>query len=168
MFAADIPNEKQGDGVEAHERARWIDLDEADERIIDCLKQDARMPFSEMARRLGVSPGMVRQRYQRLVKEGVLHVTAITNRLVLGHAAMAMIGIKADLARLEQIAGEIGRFDEVIYIVVLAGSFDLLAEVSCRSNQDLLDFLQLKLGRVDGVRDFETFTHLKIVKEVYN
>ena len=72
------------------------------------------MPFSEIARRLNVSAGMVRQRYQRLQDAGVLQVVAVTNPLKIGYHTMALIGVKADGKHLREIAGEIAQFEEVI------------------------------------------------------
>jgi len=125
------------------------------------------MPFSEIARRLDVSPGMIRQRFQRLVREKALQVTVVTNRLALGDSMMALVGIKADSSRLDEIAEEIARQDEVIYLVALAGNYNLLAEVGCHDHQHVLRFLT-RLGSISGVRDFETFVHLKIIKEIYS
>ncbi len=125
------------------------------------------MPFSEIARRLDVSPGMVRQRFNRLVEMGVLQVAVISNRLVLGHSFMAILSIDVDPGRVQEVAEAIAEFDEVIYLVVLAGTFNVMAEVSCRDGDHLLEFLEQRLGRLDGVRRFESFVHLRIVKEVY-
>ena len=143
-------------------------LDEIDRQIILALKEDGRVPFARIAQHLGVSPGMIRQRYYRLVEEGVLQVVAVTNPLLMGYSTMALIGVKADGNRLEEIAREIAAFDEVIYLVLCTGTYDLLVEVVCRNNAHLLDFLTNRLYGVEGVRDTETFIYLKIVKEIYS
>ena len=143
-------------------------LDDIDRYIIRTLKEDGRTPLSQIAQQLGVSTGMIRQRYQRLVKEGVVQVVAVTNPMVLGFSTMANIGIKVDGRRLYEIAEQIAEFEEVIYLVLTAGAYDLLAEVICRDNAHLLDFLTNRLYAVDGVRETETFMYLQIVKEVYS
>ncbi|MBU2601401.1 MAG: Lrp/AsnC family transcriptional regulator [Actinobacteria bacterium] len=144
-----------------------LELDEADERVLELLSEDPRMSFAEMARRLNVSAGMVRLRFQRLQKAGVVRIVAITNPLLTGGSLMVMIGAKVDMARVEQIAAEISEYDEVVYLAVLAGSFDLLLEARFRDHAHLLDFLSHRLGTIDGVRDSEVFTNLRIVKETY-
>jgi Lrp/AsnC family transcriptional regulator for asnA, asnC and gidA len=145
-----------------------IRLDDIDLDIIRMLKRDGRTPFAQIAQRLGVSTGMIRQRYQRLVKEGVLQVVAVTNPLLLGFSTMAMIGIKVDGARLQQVAEEIAALEEVIYLVLTAGAYDLFAEVVFRDNDHLLDFLTTRLRPIEGIRETETFMYLKIVKEIYS
>ena len=150
--------------VELKERAK---VDGTDLQIIRYLSKDGRTPFTQIAKELGVSTGMIRQRYKRLVKEGVLQIVAITNPLLMGFATMAQIGVKADVSRLEEIAEEIAAFDEVIYLVLLTGSYDLHVEVVCRDKTHLLNFLTKKLHAVEGVKEAETFMYLRIAKENY-
>lgn len=142
-------------------------LDETDLKIIEALQQDGRVAFAQIAEQLGVSPGMIRQRYGRLVEQGFLKVVAITNPLRMGYKAMAMIGIRADGSKLLDVAEKVSRLDEVIYMVVSSGRFDIFAEVVCRDHEHLLQFITEKLSTIDGVRESESFMHLKIVKEVY-
>ena len=142
-------------------------LDNTDLAIVEALKKDGRVAFAQIAERLGVSPGMIRQRYNRLVDHGFLKVVAITNPLRMGYKTMAMIGIRVDGSKLLDIADKVSRLEEVIYMVISSGRFDIFAEVVCRDHEDLLRFLTEKLSTIDGVRESESFMHLKIVKEVY-
>jgi len=142
-------------------------IDDFDRQIIGALKEDGRMPFARIADRLGVSPGMVRQRVHRLIQDGVLQIVAVTNPLLMGYHTMALIGVKADGNRLREIARQIASFGEVIYLVLCTGTYDLLVEVVCHDSAHLLRFLTERLYAVEGVRDTETFIYLDIVKEVY-
>ena len=142
-------------------------LDETDLKIIETLRKDGRVAFAQIAEQLSVSPGMIRQRYNRLVDMGYLKVAAITNPLRMGLKTMAMIGVRVDGDKMLQVAEQIAAFDEVVYIVIVSGRYDILAEVFCRDHAELLTFLTEKLSRVDGVRETESFMHLKIVKEIY-
>ena len=142
-------------------------LDEIDRQIIDALQRDGRVAFAQIAEQLSVSPGMIRLRYNRLVEQGVLKVVAITNPLRMGFKTMAIIGIRADGSKLLQVAEKISGLEEVIYLVISSGRFDLFAEVVCRDHEDLLRFITEKLSTIDGVRESESFIHLKIFKEVY-
>ncbi len=142
-------------------------LDEVDCRIIAALQQDGRMPLAQIAEALNVSPGMIRMRYNRLVETGMLRVAAITNPLRIGYETMAMIGIKADGGKLIEVADKIAALEEVVYLILVSGSYDILAEVVCRNQDHLLEFLTKRLYQIDGVRESESFIHLKIVKEIY-
>jgi len=125
------------------------------------------MSFAEIARRLDVSAGMVRERYHRLVQNGFLQVVAVTNPLRAGYQMMTLIGIKVDGNRLHEVARQIAVFDEVIYLVLCTGTFDLLVEVVCHDHADFLQFLSERLRTIEGVRDTQSFVYLDIVKEVY-
>jgi Lrp/AsnC family transcriptional regulator for asnA, asnC and gidA len=123
--------------------------------------------FAQIAKKLNVSPGMIRVRFNRLAKLDVLKVVAITNPLRMGYSTMAMIGIRTDGERMLEVAEKVSAFDEVIYLIVVSGRYDIMAEVVCRDHADLLRFLTEKLYKVEGVRESESFMHLKIQKEVY-
>lgn len=142
-------------------------LDDTDLAIIDALQKDGRVAFAQIAEQLAVSPGMIRQRYGRLVDQGFLKVVAITNPIRMGYKTMAMIGIRVEGSKLLDVAEKISKLDEVIYQVISSGRFDIFAEVVCRDHEDLLRFITEKLSTIDGVRESESFMHLKIVKEVY-
>lgn len=142
-------------------------LDEVDLKILEALREDGRMPFAQIAEKLDVSPGMIRIRYNRLLEMGLLKVVAITNPLRMGYKAMAMIGVRTDGERMLEVADKIAEFEEVVYLVVTSGRYDLMVEVFCRDHADLLRFITEKLYRIQGVRDSESFLQLKIVKEVY-
>jgi len=142
-------------------------LDQIDQYIIDAMRKDGREAFAQIAEKLNVSPGMVRQRYNRLVELGYLKVVAVTNPLMMGMRTMALIGIHTDGLKMLQVAEEISKIDEVVYLVLVSGRYDIICEVFCRDHEDLLRFLTEKLAKIDGIRETESFIHLKIVKEIY-
>jgi Lrp/AsnC family transcriptional regulator, regulator for asnA, asnC and gidA len=142
-------------------------LDDIDRHIIEAMRQDGRVAFAQIAKKLNVSPGMIRVRYNRMVKIGLIRVVAITNPLRMGYTTMTMIGIRTEGDKMLSVAQKVAEFDEVIYLIVVSGRYDIIAEVVCRDHADLLRFLTEKLYRVEGVRESETFVHLKIEKEVY-
>lgn len=142
-------------------------LDEIDLAIIEALRKDGRAAFAQIAEQLNVSAGMIRLRYNRLAEQGYLRVVAITNPLRMGYKSMAMIGLRVDGPKLLEAAEKISKLDEVVYLVVTSGRFDIFAEVVCRDHDHLLDFITNKLSVIDGVRDSESFMHLKIAKEIY-
>jgi Lrp/AsnC family transcriptional regulator, regulator for asnA, asnC and gidA len=142
-------------------------LDDIDLKIIEALRKDGRVAFTQVAEQLGVSPGMIRQRYNRLVDQGFLKIVAITNPVRMGFRTMALVGIRADGSKLLEVAEKVSRLEEVIYLIVTSGRFDIFAEVVCRDHEDLLRFMTEKLSTIDGVRETESFMHLKIAKEIY-
>jgi Lrp/AsnC family transcriptional regulator, regulator for asnA, asnC and gidA len=138
-----------------------------DKRIIEHLQQDGRRPFTQIAADLGVSEAAVRARTNRLVERGILQVVGVTDPLKLGFQQQAMIGVRCESNRLLAVSEAVSAFPEVDYVVITAGTFDLLIEVVCENNEALLQFLTEKLRAVDGVRDTETFVYLRMVKQTY-
>ena len=144
-----------------------VSLDAIDQHILDAMRKDGRAAFAQIAGRLKVSPGMIRQRYNRLVNMGFLKVVAISNPLQRGFKTMALVGIRTDGNKMLEVADAVSKLKEVVYLVVVSGRFDIMAEVVCRDHEDLLEFITDKLYAIEGVREAETFMHLKIVKEIY-
>jgi Lrp/AsnC family transcriptional regulator, regulator for asnA, asnC and gidA len=140
-------------------------IDEIDQRIIEALQLDGRRPFTKLAAELGISEASVRQRVSNLINNQVMQIVAITNPLQMGYSLACMIGIRVSGERLLEVAEEVAAFDEVIYLIVCAGSFDMLAEVVCRDNDHLLSFLTEKLYKVPGVQQTETFMYLRVTKD---
>jgi Lrp/AsnC family transcriptional regulator, regulator for asnA, asnC and gidA len=138
-----------------------------DKRIIEHLQQDGRRPFTQIAADLGVSEAAVRARTNRLVERGILQVVGVTDPLKLGFQQQAMIGVRCERDRLLQVAEAVSAFAEVDYVVITAGTFDLLIEVVCENNEALLRFLTERLRAVEGVRETETFVYLRMVKQTY-
>jgi len=140
-------------------------IDEIDLRIMEALQQDGRRPFTKIAADLGVSEASVRQRVAHLINTQVMQIVAITNPIKMGYSLASMIGIRVSGDRLLEVAQEIATFDEVIYLIICTGSFDLLAEVVCRDNDHLLNFLTEKLYKVPGVLQAETYMYLRVEKQ---
>jgi Lrp/AsnC family transcriptional regulator for asnA, asnC and gidA len=142
-------------------------LDEISKAIIEQLQLDGRRSYAAIGKAVGLSEAAVRQRVQRLTEAGVMQVVAVTDPLELGFDRQAMIGIKAE-GSLEPIADELAKMDEVEYVVVTAGSFDILAEVLCESDEHLLQVLSERVRQIPGVKATETFVYLKLVKQTYS
>jgi Lrp/AsnC family transcriptional regulator for asnA, asnC and gidA len=142
-------------------------LDDTSKLIIEQLQVDGRRSYAAIGKAVGLSEAAVRQRVQRLTDAGVMQVVAVTDPLELGFARQAMIGIKAEGA-LEPIADELAKMDEIEYVVITAGSFDLLAEVLCESDEHLLRVLSERIRAIEGVKVTETFVYLKLVKQTYS
>jgi len=142
-------------------------LDDVSKGIIEQLQQDGRRPYAAIGKAVGLSEAAVRQRVQRLLDNGVMQIVAVTDPLELGFARQAMIGITVE-GPLEPVADELAQMDEIDYVVVTAGGFDLLAEVVCESDEHLLDVLSNRIRTISGVRATESFVYLKLRKQTYS
>ncbi|HJP89426.1 MAG TPA: Lrp/AsnC family transcriptional regulator [Candidatus Limnocylindrales bacterium] len=145
---------------------RRDELSPLDKRVIEHLQQDGRRPFTQIASDLGVSEAAVRARTNRLVERGILQIVGVADPDKLGFQ-QALIGIRCEPGRLLDVAEALASMPEVDYVVVTAGRFDVLIETVAEDNEGLLRFLADRLQRVDGVRDTETFSYLRLVKQTY-
>lgn len=135
--------------------------------IIAQLQQDGRRSYSAIGKVVGLSEAAVRQRVQRLTETGVMQIVAVTDPLQLGFARQALIGIKVR-GPVRRVADEITGLDEVDYVVVVSGPYDLLVEAVCSSNEELLELVSEKIRRMDGVESTETFMYLELLKQTYS
>jgi Lrp/AsnC family transcriptional regulator for asnA, asnC and gidA len=141
-------------------------LDSANRAIIEALQKDGRRPYGAIAEEVGLSEAAVRRRVQRLRESGVIQIVAVTDPLQLGFTRQALVGIQAE-GDVRQIAAKVVAIPEVDYVVMCAGSFDLLAEVVCEDDDSLLRLLNDSIRSISGVRSTETFLYLKLAKQTY-
>jgi Lrp/AsnC family transcriptional regulator, regulator for asnA, asnC and gidA len=141
-------------------------LDAANRAIIEALQKDGRRPYGAIAEEVGLSEAAVRRRVQRLRENGVIQIVAVTDPLQLGFTRQALVGIQVE-GDVRQIAAKIVAIPEVDYVVMCAGSFDLLAEVVCEDDDSLLKLLNDSVRSIPGVRSTETFLYLKLAKQTY-
>jgi Lrp/AsnC family transcriptional regulator for asnA, asnC and gidA len=142
-------------------------LDEVSKAIIEQLQQDGRRAYAAIGKVVGLSEAAVRQRVQRLLEQGAMQIVAVTDPLELGFHRQAMVGITAE-GELEAIADELAQMEEIDYVVITAGSFDLLAEVVCESDEHLLEILSGRIRTIPGVKSTESFVYLKLRKQTYS
>lgn len=142
-------------------------LDDVAKAIIEELQQDGRRSYAAIGKVVGLSEAAVRQRVQRLIDGGVMQVVAVTDPLQLGFARQAMIGIRVQ-GELGPVADEVAQIPEVDYVVVTAGSYDLLVEVVCESDEALLQLLDRKIRTMPQVVSTETFMYLELRKQTYS
>jgi len=140
--------------------------DDVSKQIIEQLQQDGRRSYAAIGKAVGLSEAAVRQRVQRLQDGGVMQIVAVTDPLTLGFRRQAMIAIKTD-GDLEKVAGQLADMEEIDYVVITAGSFDVLAEVVCEDDDQLLEILG-RLRAVPSVTSTETFVYLKLRKQTYS
>lgn len=148
-------------------RPRSVSLDDVSKGIIEQLQEDGRRSYAEIGKAVGLSEAAVRQRVQKLTDAGVMQVVAVTDPMQLGFYRQAMIGLKVTGDTLV-VAEDLARMPAIDYVVLTAGSFDILAEVVCENDDDLIELLNRRIRAIDGVLSTETFVYLKLHKQFYN
>jgi Lrp/AsnC family transcriptional regulator, regulator for asnA, asnC and gidA len=164
-IAAEMRNSNHDDPASRRSR-RQDELSALDKKIIEHLQADGRRPFTQIASALEVSEAAVRARTNRLVERGFLQIVGVADPEKLGFQ-QALIGVRCEPGKLLDVASALAALDEIDYVVITAGRYDILIEAVAEDNEALLHFLNDRLQRIDGVRDTETFTYLRLVKQTY-
>jgi Lrp/AsnC family transcriptional regulator, regulator for asnA, asnC and gidA len=142
-------------------------LDDVSKAIIEQLQADGRRSYAAIAKSVGLSDAAVRQRVQRLLDSEVMQIVAVTDPLQLGFTRQAMVGIRAE-GDTQLVADRLADISAVDYVVTTAGSFDLIIEVVCEDDDELLDLVSRRIRTLPGVVSTETFVYLKLNKQHYN
>jgi len=143
-----------------------IVLDGVSRHIIEQLQQDGRRSYAAIGKAVGLSEAAVRQRVQRLIDVGAMQIVAVTDPMSLGFRRQTMIGIRCN-GDLQRIADLLSGMEAIDYVVITAGSFDLLIEVVCEDDDQLLEILG-EVRSLPGVTMTETFVYLKLRKQTYH
>ncbi|MBA2953416.1 AsnC family transcriptional regulator [Nocardioides sp. MAH-18] len=142
-------------------------LDDVSKAIIEQLQQDGRRSYAAIGKEVGLSEAAVRQRVQRLIEAGIMQVVAVTDPIELGFARQAMVGIRVS-GPVDTVADRLAELDEVDYVVVTAGTYDVLVEVVCESDEHLLELISGRIRAIEGVSATETFMYLQLRKQTYS
>lgn len=154
-------------GSMANRDGPGVTLDALSKSIIEALQRDGRRSYASIAESVGLSEAAVRQRVQRLLESGAMQIVAVTDPLQVGFRRQAMVGVRV-VGDPATVAAEIESLTEVVYIVVTAGSFDLLVEIVCEDDDHLLDVVSGKIRACAGVTSTETFVYLKLQRQRYD
>ena len=141
-------------------------LDDISKEIIEQLQQDGRRSYAAIGKAVGLSEAAVRQRVQRLIDGGAMQIVAVTDPMTLGFRRQTMIGVRCS-GDLDRVADQLAAMDEIDYVVIIAGSFDLLIEVVCEDDDQLLEILS-RVRTIPSVTATETFVYLKLRKQTYS
>ncbi|GAA1481759.1 Lrp/AsnC family transcriptional regulator [Gordonia sinesedis] len=142
-------------------------LDETAKRIIEQLQSDGRRSYASIGKSVGLSEAAVRNRVQKLSESGLLQIVAVTDPLKMGFARQAMIGIRCT-GDTEDVASRLAEHPEIDYVVLTAGAYDILIEVVCEDDDDLLHIINRTVRCHPEIQSTETLVYLRLVKQQYN
>jgi len=142
-------------------------IDKVDSKIIRLLQRDGRMPNTEIAKNVGVSEATVRNRLDRLLKEGYIKIVAWGNPFKLGFGIAGNIKITINLKKVKHVINELKKLDELWYIAQMTGASDIDAEFMVKSFEDLRFLLFNEVNQIDGVIRTETAFLLEYIKMDY-
>lgn len=141
-----------------------LKLDELDTKIVQFLQQDGRMPYTDIAKQVGVAEATIRYRVQRLIESGAITIQANLNLEKLEHRNIAIFGLLlSNLGQVDRVARMLSDLDEVSYVVFVTGRYNLALEVVYDSYEDLEKFF-VKLESIPGLLTGEVQNVIKLYK----
>lgn len=147
---------------------RLADEDQLSREIVMYLETDGRMAFSEIAQELSVSEGTIRNRVNRMKESGILRITAVVDPAGIEYRPSAILNIKVARGYSPaEVAERLGKQTSVVYILWVAGRYDLIIELAHETREELLDFLESHIFKSDDISDNEVLAGLKNFKNQF-
>jgi Lrp/AsnC family transcriptional regulator, regulator for asnA, asnC and gidA len=139
-------------------------IDEIDRRLMMELQKDGRIPYADLARKLGVVEGTIRKRIKRLQRNNLFKIVGVPNVQTLGYDLIGIMGLQIRMPDMESVGEALRKYDNVCYIAFVLGTFEIIAIVMTRSREELADFIMHELSKIPGILKTDTFSTLKIIK----
>ena len=140
-------------------------LDPTDIAILRFLQKDGRMSFTDLSQALNVSVGMIRNRYNRLVEKNILHIIGWADPVKAGLNAYARVILKIrPTQHIRAVADQLMQLDEVSFLALTSGNYDLEINLTCRNNEHLLEVMHSDIHSIEGVFETSTTMYLEIMK----
>lgn len=140
-------------------------LDQLDWSLLHHLQEDGRRSFTELAEELKVSVGTIRNRYHRLVEDNVLHIIGWTDPVKAGFNAYARVTIEVKPTELiREVAQALIKVQEVTFLAITSGQYDLEINLLCKDNRQLLDVMHQKIHTIKGIYETHTTIYFEVLK----
>lgn len=143
-------------------------LDELDRQIVWHLQDNARMPFTRIAEKLGVAERTIRLRVGQMQTQGILSLVGVVNPIKVGLNVQTIVHVAVEAHRLEDVVSELQLIDEVRYVVLTSGEYQLFLEVFTKNHDEFSDFLIKKLNKIEGIQKTNVVMELKVLKSRFN
>ncbi|WP_134684348.1 Lrp/AsnC family transcriptional regulator [Brevibacillus migulae] len=148
----------------AFQRSLYSELDDLDYQIVSFLQDNARIPFTQIAKELGVTEKTVRLRVQQMQDDGMLSLVGVVNPIKAGIRVETIIFIAVSNTKLDDVVAELQEIPEVRLIVLTSGEYQLMTQVFTRNQEELSSFIMDKLNKIDGITRTNVIMELKVLK----
>ncbi|MCS7096538.1 MAG: Lrp/AsnC family transcriptional regulator [Candidatus Bathyarchaeota archaeon] len=141
-------------------------VDKTDLAVLRLLQEDASMPFTEIARRLGISESTVRKRVEKMICEGIIKkFTVVVDPSKIGLKTIAIVGVDVDPSRLLDVSQKLCEIPEVRYVATSTGDHMIMTEIWTRDGRELTRILSEKIGTIEGIKKICPAIVLEKLKE---
>lgn len=142
-------------------------VDSTTRAIVQQLQEDGRKSYAAIGKAIGMSEAAVRQRVNKALSSGIMSIVAVTDPRHMGFSRQAMVGVNA-AGDVVDVADQLAAMPEINYVVVTTGRFDIMVDVVCADDEELLHVINDLIRKVPGVTATESFMYLALRKQEYN
>ena len=143
--------------------SRNLQIDKTDLQILKILMEDAKRPYTEVAKRVFVSGGTVHVRMNKLQEAGIVEKTTLkVNYAKLGFDITAFLGIFLEKSAFyDRVLAKLKSIPEITNIHYTTGNYSMFCKIHCRDTNHLKEVLHDKIQQVDGIERTETMISLE-------
>jgi len=129
-------------------------IDDKDKKILEMLRKDSRMPYTEIAEKLDVSEATVRKRIDSLRKDGVIEKFTIElDPTTIGYGTVTLLGLDVEPEYFLKAVKDMSEIEEVKWVAKSTGDHMIMAEIWAEDGEHLSNIMTKKIGQINGVRD---------------
>ena len=142
-------------------------IDEIDGKIISLLQKDARISNTKIAENVGIAESTVRSRLDRLLKNKIIRLVAVSDPFVLGFEYAGNLKIHVDYRKVDSVIQKLKEMDEIWYAVLTTGNADIDADFIVKSRSEVRDLIYGKINKIDGVLRIDASMIIEFIKRKY-
>jgi Lrp/AsnC family transcriptional regulator for asnA, asnC and gidA len=142
------------------------EIDEVDSSILRLLRQNARMSFTEMSRKTGISDATIQHRLKRMRERGIIErLTVIANPEATGYAVTAIMLVQTDTEKHDEAKEALSMLPEISEVYSVLGEYDLYVKVWAKSLEELNRIINDRIRAIEGIEDLMEIVVVERVKE---
>ncbi len=140
-----------------------LEIDNVDLKILALLSEDAKIPYTEIAKKVYVSGGTVHVRMRKMEEMGIVRGTTLNmDYSKLGYDITAFLGIYLERGSLyNEVVDELKKVPEVVKIHYTTGNYSIFIKIHCRDTKHLREVLHDKIQKIEGIVRTETLISLE-------
>ena len=145
-----------------------VNFDEIDSKIICMLQEDGRMSFTRIAKKLDIAESTARARTQRLIRDGIIKIVAVSDPKKLGYQVYGNIKLLVDSSKMKAIIDQLRKIKQITYIALLTGDADIDIDFIVEDLEDLARFVYDEINSIEGIIQTRTSLIMRYEKDSYD
>ena len=127
-------------------------IDETDKKILNILQKNDKVSYRELADELELAASTIHNRVKKMIEEEIIKkFAAIIDPSKIGFNTIALVGLRVDPLKMNEIAGKIASYEETQLVAISSGDYDIIAQIIAKDEKALWNFINLKIKTINGI-----------------